>query len=138
MWPSLVVFIDAHPEVVADRLNDRHLDRFERAGAAFHQRVLDGYHQLIADDPERWIVVTTAGSKSEVAADVLDAVRRRALHLGAGLCYMFSGQFAKLATLRYTLILPTVLSIIYIGAFQELRHWGDIYTLLTSASSAGR
>ncbi|MET0429527.1 MAG: tripartite tricarboxylate transporter permease, partial [Microvirga sp.] len=50
--------------------------------------------------------------------------------LGAGLCYMFSGQFAKLATLRYTLILPTVLSIIYIGAFQESRHWGDIYTLL--------
>lgn len=50
--------------------------------------------------------------------------------LGAGLCYLFSGQFAKLATLRYTLILPTVLSIIYIGAFQENRQWGDIYTLL--------
>ncbi|MBF9235374.1 tripartite tricarboxylate transporter permease [Microvirga alba] len=51
--------------------------------------------------------------------------------LGAGLCYAFSGQFAKLATLRYTLILPTVLCIIYIGAFQESRQWGDIYTLLT-------
>jgi len=50
--------------------------------------------------------------------------------LGAGLCYAFSGQFAKLATLRYTLILPTVLCIIYIGAFQENRQWGDIYTLL--------
>ncbi|MCB4771577.1 tripartite tricarboxylate transporter permease [Ancylobacter sp. Lp-2] len=50
--------------------------------------------------------------------------------LGAGLCFLFSSQFAKLATLRYTLILPTVLSIIYIGAFQESRQWGDIYTLL--------
>ncbi len=50
--------------------------------------------------------------------------------LGAGLCYLFSGQFAKLATLRYTLILPAVLCIIYIGAFQENRQWGDIYTLL--------
>jgi len=50
--------------------------------------------------------------------------------LGAGLCYAFSPQFAKLATLRYTLILPTVLSIIYIGAFQETRQWGDIYVLL--------
>ncbi|MDH3281570.1 MAG: tripartite tricarboxylate transporter permease, partial [Gammaproteobacteria bacterium] len=50
--------------------------------------------------------------------------------LGAGLCYAFSPQFARLATLRYTLILPTVLSIIYIGAFQETRQWGDIYTLL--------
>ena len=77
VWPSLVVFVDAHPDVVADRLNGRQLDRFERAGAAFHQRVFDGYHQLIADDPQRWIVVTTDGSKDKVAADVLEAVRQR-------------------------------------------------------------
>lgn len=50
--------------------------------------------------------------------------------LGAGLCYLFSAQFAKLATLRYTLILPATLSIIYIGAFQGSRNWGDLYTLL--------
>jgi TctA family transporter len=50
--------------------------------------------------------------------------------VGAGLCYAFSGQFAKLATLRYTLILPTVLSIIYIGAFGGSRHWGDLFALL--------
>ncbi|HYI90437.1 MAG TPA: tripartite tricarboxylate transporter permease [Beijerinckiaceae bacterium] len=50
--------------------------------------------------------------------------------LGAGLCYLFSGQFARLATLRYTLILPSVLGIIYIGAFQGSRHWGDLYALL--------
>ncbi|MBX9760073.1 MAG: tripartite tricarboxylate transporter permease [Beijerinckiaceae bacterium] len=50
--------------------------------------------------------------------------------LGAGLCYLFSEQFAKLATLRYTLILPCVLGIIYIGAFQGSRNWGDMWTLL--------
>ena len=50
--------------------------------------------------------------------------------LGAGLCYLFSEQFAKLATLRYTLILPSVLGIIYIGAFQGSRNWGDLWTLL--------
>jgi len=50
--------------------------------------------------------------------------------LGAGLCYAFSPQFAKLATLRYTLILPSVLGIIYIGAFQSNRNWGDLWTLL--------
>lgn len=49
--------------------------------------------------------------------------------LGAGMCYLFSGQFAKLATLRYTLILPSVLGIIYIGAFQGTRNWGDLYAL---------
>src|SRR5581483_10616545 len=35
--------------------------------------------------------------------------------LGAGACYAFSPQFAKLATMRYTLILPGVLGIVYIG-----------------------
>src|ERR671931_487619 len=50
--------------------------------------------------------------------------------LGAGLCYAFSPQFAKLATLRYTLILPAVLGVVYIGAFEASRNWGDLYTLL--------
>ena len=50
--------------------------------------------------------------------------------LGAGLCYLFSGQFARLATLRYTLILPCVLGIIYIGAFEGSRSWGDLFSLL--------
>jgi TctA family transporter len=50
--------------------------------------------------------------------------------VGAGLCYLFSGQFAKIATLRYTLIMPSVLGIIYIGAFEGSRNWGDLWTLL--------
>jgi TctA family transporter len=50
--------------------------------------------------------------------------------LGAGLCYAFSPQFARLATLRYSLILPAVLGIIYIGAFEATRAWGDLFTLL--------
>ena len=50
--------------------------------------------------------------------------------VGAGLCYLFSERFARLATLRYTLIMPAVLGIIYIGAFQGARNWGDLWTLL--------
>jgi TctA family transporter len=50
--------------------------------------------------------------------------------LGAGLCYAFSPQFALLATLRYTLILPAVLGIVYIGAFADHRSWGDLFSLL--------
>lgn len=50
--------------------------------------------------------------------------------LGSGLCYLFSSQFAKLATLRYTLILPVVLSLVYIGAFEGHRSWGDMFSLL--------
>ncbi len=50
--------------------------------------------------------------------------------VGAGLCYAFSAQFARVATLRYTLILPMVLGIVYIGAFEAGRDWGDLFALL--------
>src|SRR5437762_11409321 len=50
--------------------------------------------------------------------------------LGAGMCYAFSQQFAKLSVLRFSLILPGVLGIIYIGAFEATRQWGDLYSLL--------
>src|SRR6185503_20135910 len=50
--------------------------------------------------------------------------------LGSGLCYLLSSQFAKFATLRYSLILPFVLSLVYIGAFEGQRDWGDLYSLL--------
>src|SRR5690349_13098599 len=50
--------------------------------------------------------------------------------LGSGACYAFSPQFARLATLRYTLILPAVLSIVYIVAFEASRSSGDLFALL--------
>jgi hypothetical protein len=50
--------------------------------------------------------------------------------LGAGMCYAFSPQFARLATLRFSLILPAVMGIIYIGAFEATRQWGDLFALL--------
>ncbi|WP_326538101.1 tripartite tricarboxylate transporter permease [Pseudorhodoferax sp.] len=49
---------------------------------------------------------------------------------GAGLCFMLSGQFAKIATLRYTLILAVVMPIVYIGAFEGSHSWGDMFVLL--------
>ena len=58
--------------------------------------------------------------------------------LGSGLCFLFSGQFAKLATLRYTLILPCVLCLIYIGAFEGTRNGAISIRCCSSACSAGR
>ncbi len=50
--------------------------------------------------------------------------------IGAGICFALSGQFARLAFVRYTLILPAILTIVYVGAFQASRNWGDLYALL--------
>ncbi|WP_077034603.1 tripartite tricarboxylate transporter permease [Pelomonas sp. KK5] len=49
---------------------------------------------------------------------------------GAGLCFALSGQFAKVATLRWTLILPVIMPIVYVGAFEGKHSWGDMIVLL--------
>ena len=50
--------------------------------------------------------------------------------LGAGICFMFANQLAKVALIRIGVLAPVVLAITYIGAFQGSRQWGDIYALL--------
>lgn len=74
VWPDVVVFIEAPADVVADRLNRRDLDRFELAGDDFHQRVLAGYREMAAADPDRWALIDIHGSIDDVAAAVAGAV----------------------------------------------------------------
>jgi TctA family transporter len=50
--------------------------------------------------------------------------------LGTGICFAFSNQFAKLAIIRQPIIMPLILTVIVIGAFQGSRSWGDLYALL--------
>lgn len=50
--------------------------------------------------------------------------------LGAGICIVFSSQLAKIAALRYTLIIPPVLVFVFIGAYQSSQSWGDLFTLM--------
>jgi dTMP kinase len=78
IWPSLVVLLDAPTDVLAARLDGRDLDRFERAGEAFHERVIDAYRTMAAEDPDRWIVVAADDDQDKIAARVLDLVTERA------------------------------------------------------------
>jgi len=50
--------------------------------------------------------------------------------LGAGLCLVFSDQLARIASVRIGILLPLVLAVIFVGAFQGSRQWGDLYILL--------
>ncbi|MEE8279777.1 MAG: tripartite tricarboxylate transporter permease, partial [Alphaproteobacteria bacterium] len=50
--------------------------------------------------------------------------------LGAGLSFMFSDQFAKVAIISYADIMPLILTVVFVGAFQGSRQWGDIYALV--------
>jgi len=70
LWPDVVVFVDTPDDVIAERMARRQLDRFEAAGAAFHDRVIDGFRTMAAADPHRWLTVAAVGSIDEVAAQI--------------------------------------------------------------------
>jgi len=76
-WPELVVLIDVPEDVLAKRMGDRDLDRFEQADDAFHARVRAGFAEMATADPEHWLVIDGTGPKAEVAAVIRRTVRER-------------------------------------------------------------
>lgn len=77
LWPELVLLIDAAPEVLERRMRGRQLDRFEREGDKFHERVRDGFRQMTVDEPELWVVIDGSQSLEAVANDIRATVRDR-------------------------------------------------------------
>jgi len=78
LLPDLVVLLVVPAAEAAARLGaGAQLDRLESAGAAFHQRVADGYRALAAADPERWVMVDGVGTVDQVAARVQASVAER-------------------------------------------------------------
>lgn len=76
-WPDLVVLLRVPEDVTRDRMSRRELDRFERAGTAFHRRVDDGFTEMAAADPDRWVVVDASGPIDAVTATIRTAVTER-------------------------------------------------------------
>ena len=72
--PDLVVLLDVPQETgFLRKQGGDPSDRFEREGAAFHQRVHNGYRALAKNDPERWLVLD--GSLNQ--RDLSDAVWKK-------------------------------------------------------------
>jgi len=49
---------------------------------------------------------------------------------GAGICFFFANQLAKLALVRASILVPLIMGITYIGAMEGSKSWGDLYVLL--------
>ena len=71
--PDRVVLLDVSDEVRSARLR-RRLDRLESAGDDFHARVIKGFRQIAAAQPDRWIVFDGARSIDDLAASIAEAV----------------------------------------------------------------
>ena len=56
--------------------------------------------------------------------------------IGAGLCFAFANQFAKIALVRAGILVPLVLAITYIGAYQGSRDFNDLIVLVAFGLAA--
>ena len=74
--PDLTILLDMPVEAGLARKRDKKQDRFEREHIAFHQRVREGYLELAAGEPERWLVVDGTRSKREVAGIIWEKVSK--------------------------------------------------------------
>ena len=70
--PQLTLIFDLDPQAGLARARARSdaEDRYERKGAAFHQRVRDGFLAIAQGDPKRCRIVDAGGDMEEVAARV--------------------------------------------------------------------
>jgi len=50
--------------------------------------------------------------------------------IGAGICFLFANQLAKIALIRIGVLGPIILGVVYVGVFQASRSWGDLFALL--------
>ena len=76
--PMATIYLDVdHETSMARRAAATELDRMELAGDSFHARTEAGYRELIARDPERFIVVDATRTPEEIGREVAQRVLAR-------------------------------------------------------------
>ena len=80
--PDITVYLDIdHRKAMERRHAASEPDRLEMEAESFHARVEDGYHQLIARDPERFVAVNAERTRDEIAAEIAEKVLGRLMEM---------------------------------------------------------
>jgi dTMP kinase len=78
LQPDLTVWFDVPPAIAAQRLaSARAPDKFESQSQAFFERVVSGYAQRAAQQPQRFARINGNQAMQAVRAEVLGAVRQK-------------------------------------------------------------
>jgi dTMP kinase len=77
--PDLTLYLEIEPECALARRasGSEEVNRMDAESIEFHRRVRAGYHQLIAQHPQRWVVIDATAGPDQVAAQVQAAVKAR-------------------------------------------------------------
>jgi dTMP kinase len=69
--PDLTILLDVEPEIGLQRRMDAGgFDRLDAYDIDFHHRVRDGYLEMAAADPHRWVIVNAAQSFDQVQEEL--------------------------------------------------------------------
>jgi len=77
--PNLTILLDLAPEkALARRWGSNKIkdDHFEQQQLIFHRRVREGYLELAAEEPERWLVINAEKDKEEIANEIWQRVSK--------------------------------------------------------------
>ncbi len=74
--PDLTILLDLPAGKGLIRKPGRNQDRFERIGLDFHNKVRNGYLDLAAKEPGRWLVIDATLFRSKISALIFEAVSR--------------------------------------------------------------
>jgi len=75
LQPDLTIFFDVPVDVARKRLlNAASLDRFEQEHSDFFERVREGYHRRIRENPQRYVVIDGAKAMNDVKLNLEDIV----------------------------------------------------------------
>ena len=74
IFPDLVILLDIPVDMGLARKRFPSQDRFEREEVAFHQRVRNGYLEMAAADPKRWLVTDARLPKKKVEQAIWETV----------------------------------------------------------------
>lgn len=91
--PDLTVLVDCDPRVGLDRARRRieatrgpREERFELEELAFHQRVRDGYLQLAADEPNRFLIINGADTIEDIFSTISTQLLARIPEAASAFC----------------------------------------------------
>jgi dTMP kinase len=76
--PHLTLYLDVDVEVgLKRRAQGGEWNRLDAYELAFHQRVRQGYHQLVRAEPDRWVVINAGQPPELVQAAIREVVLSR-------------------------------------------------------------
>ena len=77
--PTLTVLVDVDAAEIRRRRQARGItvDRMESSGDDFYERVHRGYHALVREEPDRFVVVSGSGSVEKIHEEIWGIIQKR-------------------------------------------------------------